>query len=276
MTNKPDRMAWLRGGKAHCANPPNPPPGSPWRLVLLGAPGVGKGTQAELLCSRLGTCHLSTGDILRAADCAGNDRTPALTAALASMKAGALVSDETILELVGERGRCLRCCGGFVLDGVPRTVAQAEALSKFLDREGVALDAVFSYELPIDEIVSRLAGRRVCPGCKAVYHMTMQPPTRPGICDACGKQLIQREDDKPETIRTRMRVYQESTQPLLEWYAQRGLLIQVPAFGTPEQIYVRTWTCGRTAPDAFKQPEPSHAGAPAVGGEAPALHARHP
>ncbi len=276
MTNQPDRMAWLRGGKAHCANPPNPPPGSPWRLVLLGAPGVGKGTQAELLCSRLGTCHLSTGDILRAADCAGNDRTPALTAALASMKAGALVSDETILELVGERGRCLRCCGGFVLDGFPRTVAQAEALAKFLDREGVALDAVFSYELPIDEIVSRLAGRRVCPGCKAVYHMTMQPPTRPGICDACGKQLVQREDDKPETIRTRMRVYQESTQPLLEWYAQRGLLIQVPAFGTPEQIYVRTWTCGRTAPDAFKHPAPSHNGAPAVGGEAPALHAPHP
>jgi adenylate kinase len=275
MTNKPDRMAWLRGGKAHCANPPNPPPGAPWRLVLLGAPGVGKGTQADLLCSRLGACHLSTGDILRAAACTDCERTPALEAALASMKAGALVSDETILELVGERGRCLRCCGGFVLDGFPRTVAQAEALSRFLEREGVALDVVFSYELPIEEIVSRLAGRRVCPKCKAVYHTVMQPPTRPGICDACGTALLQREDDKPETIRTRMRVYEESTLPLLAWYAERGLLIQVPAFGTPEQIYVRTWTCGRTAPDAFRPKSPRGA-APAVGGGAHALSARRP
>jgi adenylate kinase len=237
---------------------------------------VGKGTQADLLCSRLGACHLSTGDILRAAGCAGDDRSPALEAALASMKAGALVSDETILELVGERGRCLRCCGGFVLDGFPRTVAQAEALSELLKREGVELDAVFSYELPLDEIVSRLAGRRVCPKCKAVYHLSMQPPTRPGICDACGTALIQREDDKPEVIRTRMRVYQESTQPLLDWYAHRGLLIQVPAFGSPEQIYVRTWTCGRTVPEAVNPASPPHSGAPAAGGEAPALHARHP
>jgi adenylate kinase len=235
---------------------------------------VGKGTQAELLCTRLSACHLSTGDILRAADCAGRERSPALTAALFSMKQGALVSDEIMLDLVSERGRCLRCCGGFVLDGFPRTVAQAEALAGIMEREGVGLDAVFSYELPIDEIVDRLAGRRVCPGCKAVYHATMQPPQSPGICDACGRQLVQREDDKPETIRTRMRVYLENTQPLLEWYAQRGLLIQVPAHGTPEQIYARTWTCGRSKHAGLTPASGGTAAPPAAGGEAPALHAR--
>jgi adenylate kinase len=192
------------------------------------------------------------------------------------MRKGALVSDEIMLDLVGERGRCLRCCGGFVLDGFPRTVAQAESLARILDREGVGLDAVISYELPIEEIVSRLAGRRVCPGCKAVYHMTMQPPQRPGVCDACGTPLIQREDDKPETVRTRMRVYLENTLPLLEWYAQRGLLIQVPAHGTPEQIYVRTWTCGRSAHAGLTPSSGGSAGGAPVGGEAPALHARHP
>ena len=229
---------------------------------------MGKGTQAEILCTRLGACHLSTGDILRAADCAGKgDRSPALLAALYSMRQGALVSDETILELVGERGRCLRCCGGFVLDGFPRTVAQAVALAKLLEREGVALDAVFSYELPIDEIVGRLAGRRVCPACKAVYHLTRQPPQRAGICDVCGKALIEREDDKPETIRTRMRVYEENTKPLLEWYAERGLLIQVPAHGTPEQIYARTWICGRSLPGLIP-PEGEEDGRAAAGGEA--------
>lgn len=243
----PDRKAWLQGGASVCNNPPDPPAGSPWRLVLLGAPGVGKGTQAQLLANRLGACHLSTGDIFRAA--AGTcekERSPALAAALSSMKQGALVSDEMVLALVGERGRCLRCLGGFVLDGFPRTVVQAAALERLMEREGVKLDAVFDYELPIDEIVERLAGRRVCPECKAVYHLTGQPPQRAGICDRCGKQLIQREDDKPQTIINRMRVYQESTQPLLKWYAQRGLLITVPANGTPDQIYARTWTCGRT------------------------------
>jgi len=216
--------------------------------VLLGAPGVGKGTQAELLCERLGACHLSTGDILRSASCQGvRNRSPALQDALLSMRQGALVSDETMLELVGERGRCLRCCGGFVLDGFPRTVAQAEALDGLLTREGVGLDAVFDYELPTEEIVARLSGRRVCPGCKAVYHLAHQPPQKAGICDACGNRLIRREDDKPETILTRMRAYEKNTRPLLEWYGRRGLLVTVPAHGTPDEIYARAWTCGRSA-----------------------------
>jgi len=247
----PDRKAWLAGGDALCANPPDPPPGPSWRLVLLGAPGVGKGTQAKLLSARLGACHLSTGDILRNADCqAPRDRSPALEAALASMHKGDLVSDEIMLRLVGERGRCMRCCGGFILDGFPRTVAQAEALDVILAREGVSLDAVFDYELPTEEIVERLGGRRVCPSCKAVYHLARQPPQKPGVCDLCGAELIRRDDDKPETILVRMKAYEASTRPLLEFYAKKGLLVTVPAQGTPDEIYARAWTCGHAEPSA--------------------------
>jgi adenylate kinase len=269
--NKPNRLAWLNGGDAVCSNPPDPPPGAPWRLVLLGAPGVGKGTQAELLCARLGACHLSTGDILRAAGEPNRlNRSPALEAALELMRKGALVSDGIILDLVGERGRCLRCCGGFVLDGFPRTVAQAEALEKLLDREAVGLDSVFNYELPLDEIVSRLGGRRVCPECKAVYHLTRHPPKRTGICDRCGKRLRRREDDRPEAIRTRMRAYEESTKPLLDWYGQRGLLVTIPAHGTPNEIYARTWICGRSVRAGLTPP----AGRPDHGSEVgDAVHA---
>ena len=244
--SQPDRLAWLKGGGAECTPPARPAP-APWRLVLLGAPGVGKGTQADLLCERLGACHLSTGDILRGASKSdGCGLSPALQTALEDMRRGELVTDETILELVRERGRCLRCGGGFVLDGFPRTVAQAEALGKLLEREGVELDAVFNYELPIEEIVARLGGRRVCPKCKAVYHVTGQPPAHEGICDRCGAGLVQREDDRPEAIRTRMRVYAESTAPLLDWYRPRGL-VTVPAYGTPDQIYARAWGCCRAA-----------------------------
>lgn len=246
---KPDRQAWLGGGDDRCNNPPDPPPGQPWRLVLLGAPGVGKGTQAEILCSRLSTCHLSTGDILRAAQCDGKaTHTQALEGALVSMRQGALVSDEVMLQIVSERGRCLRCCGGFVLDGFPRTLAQAEALEALLAREGVALDAVFNYELPSEEIVERLGGRVVCRECKAVYHETRQPPQRPGLCDKCGNPLFRREDDRPEAIRTRLKAYDEANKPVVDWYTSKGLLINVPAHGTPEEIYVRTWTCGRAVP----------------------------
>jgi adenylate kinase len=244
---KPDKKAWFQGGAAVCANPPDPPIGAPWRLVLLGAPGVGKGAQATLLCERLGACHLSTGEMLRAAGCQGSPvRSPALRTALANMRKGALVPDDIMLELVSLRRHCLRCSGGFVLDGFPRTVAQAEALDALLGREGLALDAVFDYELPVEEIVARLAGRRICAGCGAVYHVTGRPPQRSGICDACGKRLVQREDDRPEAIHERMRLYGENTQPLLDWYSRKGLLVTVPANGTPDEVYARTWISGRT------------------------------
>src|ERR1019366_5940510 len=176
MPTKLDQKAWIRGGTVQCEPAPELN-GVPRRLVLLGAPGVGKGTQAELLCANLGACHLSTGDIFRAAKALdANERTPALTAALDYMRRGDLVPDETVLALVAERMGCLRCEGGFLLDGFSRTVAQAEALEKLLASEHLKLDAVLSYELPLEHVVSRLSGRRTCPNCKAVFHIEGRPP----------------------------------------------------------------------------------------------------
>lgn len=235
-----DRAAWLKGGLAHCNHPPRPH-GKPVRLVLLGAPGVGKGTQAEMICDRLGACQLSTGDVFRMAktlcEC---ERTPALTAALEFMRRGDLVPDTTVLQIVRERGACLECCGGFVLDGFPRTVAQAEALAQLFAEHHVAPKAVVNYELPQEKIVSRLSGRRTCEQCKAVFHVETRPSRMPGVCDHCGGKLIQREDDRTEAVRVRMEAYERSTAPLKEYYQQRGLLISVSAEGTPEEIYQRT------------------------------------
>jgi len=240
-TPKRDRAAWLKGGDAVCLNPPSEPNGRVWRLVLLGAPGVGKGTQAELLSERLGACQLSTGDIFRAAKCAGNgERSPALEAALHYMIRGDLVPDETVLGIVRERARCLRCCGGFLLDGFPRTVAQAEALEALLKKENVPLTAVLNYEMPLDQIVARLSGRRTCPKCKAVYHTSNRPPRVPGICDHCGGELVQREDYRPESVRVRMETYEKSTRPLIDFYKQRGLLVKINADGPAEEVYQRT------------------------------------
>ena len=225
-----DRAAWLKGGNHRCQMPPRTPSGKVWRIVLLGAPGVGKGTQAEMLCEHLGTCHLSTGDIFRAAKALDPSQlTPALKAALVYMRKGELVPDETVLALVKERVACLRCDGGFLLDGFPRTVAQAETL-----------DAVLSYDLPLEQVVARLSGRRTCPNCKAVFHIEARPPKVPGVCDHCGGKLYQREDDRPESIRVRMEAYERSTAPLADFYRRRHLLVSVPAEGSPEAIYERT------------------------------------
>jgi adenylate kinase len=211
----------------------------PYRLVLFGPPGVGKGTQAELLTHVLGTCHLSTGDVFRAAPCAG-EQSPAAKEALDAMRRGELVSDALVVALVRERARCLRCRGGFLLDGFPRTIAQAEALDVLLAEQGVSLDAVLDYELPTEEIVARLSGRRTCPRCKAVYHVTTRPPAAEGVCDQCGGGLVQREDDRPEAVRVRMQTYQASTQPLTEYYRRTGKLVRVQATGTPAEILERT------------------------------------
>jgi adenylate kinase len=236
------RVAWIQGGAVKCEILP-PLPSRIFRLVLLGAPGVGKGTQAELLCERLGTCHLSTGDIFRAAKSLGaGERSPALEAALDYMKRGDLVPDQTVLDLIRERISCLRCRSGFLLDGFPRTVAQAEAFAKILDQEHIQLDAVLNYDLPIEKVVARLSGRRTCPKCKAVFHVTGRPPRVEGICDHCGTKLQQREDDRPEAVRVRMAVYEKSTRPLADFYQQRGLLVTILAEGTPEEIYQRTLT----------------------------------
>jgi adenylate kinase len=211
------------------------------RLVLLGAPGVGKGTQAALLHERLGACHLSTGDVFRTAGSRpGSAQSPAIKEALAFIRRGELVPDSTVLEIVRERRACLHCPSGFILDGFPRTVPQAEALKVLLDHEGLALTAVIDYDLPVKDTVERLAGRRTCSRCKAVYHVIERPPTLAGRCDLCQAPLLQREDDCPESIRVRLETYTRSTAPLIEFYQERGLLVVVKAIGTPEEIFSRT------------------------------------
>lgn len=230
-----DRATWLQGPAAACSVPPQVD--SQWRLVLLGAPGVGKGTQAQLLSQRLGACHLSTGDVFRAAggrsEC---DQSPAMAAATQFMRRGELVPDSTVWEMVRERRGCLHCRGGFLLDGFPRTLSQAESLKLLMDKEGISLSAVINYELPLDEIVARLSGRRTCKACKAVYHVTGQRPKVEGVCDRCSGELIQRDDDRPESIVVRMEAYQRLTMPLIQFYSSLGVLVSVAASGTPEEI----------------------------------------
>jgi adenylate kinase len=207
----------------------------------LGAPGVGKGTQADLLHQHLGACHLSTGDVFRAAaslrEC---EQSPAMKQALDFMRSGELVPDATVLEMVRERSECLHCRGGFILDGFPRTLGQAESLKQLLDREGVLLTAVVNYDLATSEIVDRLAGRRTCEKCKAVYHVTERPPKIADRCDRCEGKLFQREDDRPESIRVRLEAYERSTAPLIKFYRDWGLLVQVTATGSPDEICART------------------------------------
>lgn len=239
VTERNDRATWLHGPAASCAKMPAGS-GQPWRIILLGAPGVGKGTQAEQLCKKLGACHLSTGDVFRAAKGSGQAAlTPAMSAAVCCMKAGKLVSDETVLEVVRERTKCLTCGGGFILDGFPRTVPQAEALGVTLQEQKLALDAVVNLTMPLSQIVARLSGRRTCGKCKAVYHVTGRPPKVADVCDSCGGALIQREDDRPESITVRMEAYEASTAPLASYYEKQGLLMSIAATGTPEEI------CGR-------------------------------
>ncbi len=187
------------------------------KLIMLGAPGAGKGTQAAILSRRLGIPTISTGNILRAAVKNG---TPVGLKAKSYMDAGRLVPDEVIIGIVAERLAEPDCVGGYILDGVPRTIAQAEAL----DQEGVVFDAVVDIEVADAVIERRMSGRRSCPGCGATYHIEAAPPKVEGVCDVCGGELVQRADDRPETVRSRLAVYHAETEPLRDLYARRGLL----------------------------------------------------
>jgi adenylate kinase len=233
-----DRAAWLQGPSAKCQAVTEID--NPYRLVLLGAPGVGKGTQADLLRRNLHACHLSTGDVFRAASKSQYELSPAMKVALEYMKRGDLVPDTTVWEMVRERSGCLHCGGGFILDGFPRTVGQAESLRRLMLEEKLTLSAVVNYELPVSEIVARLSGRRICEKCKAVYHLTELPPKKAGKCDRCDGNLFQRDDDRPESIKVRLEAYDRSTAPLIDFYQKFGLLLPISAAGSPEQIYQRT------------------------------------
>ncbi len=240
MLETTDRAAWIKGAGARCANE-KPAARQIWRLVLLGPPGVGKGTQAELLCAHLGVCHLSTGDVFRACRALpAPERAPAINAALELMERGELVSDEVVMDVIRERARCLHCGGGFLLDGFPRTLAQAAALESLLRDEGLVLTAAVNYTMDLEEIVGRLAGRRVCAKCGATFHLTRRPSRLPGVCDACGGKLCQREDDRPETVRVRMQAYQKSAGPVVEFYEKRGLLRSIGAAGRPREVFDET------------------------------------
>ena len=190
------------------------------KLILLGAPGAGKGTQAEILSEKLGIPTISTGNILRAAIQEG---TPIGLEAKSYMDAGKLVPDSVIIGIVADRLAQPDCAEGFILDGVPRTIGQAEAL----DESGITFDHVLSIEISDQEIEERMGGRRVCGTCGAPYHLIAKPPKHEGVCDLCGGALIHRDDDKPATVRSRLRVYHQETEPLKEYYKRKGLLSPV-------------------------------------------------
>jgi adenylate kinase len=203
------------------------------RLVFLGPPGVGKGTQAKFLAERKKLVHVSTGDILREAVAQG---TPIGMKAKRYMQQGLLVPDQLVVEIVTERISVPDCSRGFILDGFPRTVPQAEALDRFLDARGQRLDAVVNFHCSPESLVKRLSGRHICKSCGANFHLKFNPPMQEGRCDRCQGVLYQRPDDRPETITERLAVYHRQTETLIDYYRKQGILVSVPAEGTIDQV----------------------------------------
>ena len=213
------------------------------KLILLGAPGAGKGTQAGVLNKELGIPTISTGNMIRAAIKEG---TPVGLRAAATMKGGRLAPDDLVLEIIHERVAKADCANGYILDGAPRTLVQAEAL----ERDGIQFDHVISLEIPDEVVMARMTNRRVCESCGASYHLVAVPPRVPGVCDACGGKLIQRKDDEPETVKERLEIYHRETEPLKKFYRDRGLLRQIenqPTLAETTQVILRV--LGRESDD---------------------------
>lgn len=205
-------------------------------LILFGPPGAGKGTQAQFLVDQFKIPQISTGDMLRAAV---RQQTPLGVKAQEIMQQGGLVSDEIVLGIVEERLAQDDCSKGFVLDGFPRTIPQAESLAKILERSGRSIEHVVSLEVDTDELVKRLSGRRSCPACGKGYHITFDAPKQSDICDVCGVALVQREDDREETVRNRLSVYDQQTAPLKDMYQAQQLLRTIPGMGPIGEVQRR-------------------------------------
>jgi adenylate kinase len=197
---------------------------------------VGKGTQAQRLSAQRGIPKISTGDILREAVL---KKTALGVQARSFMDSGKLVPDEVVIGIIRERMKEADSQKGFILDGFPRTVPQAQALASMLHQDGRTIDRVLNFELVDEELVRRLSGRRSCPNCQAVYHLEFSPPKKPDLCDRCGGNLIQRSDDQPETIRKRLEVYRSQTVPLIRFYDQQALLARIDGSGAPEAVFQR-------------------------------------
>ena len=204
------------------------------KLILLGAPGAGKGTQAKLLTERYGIPHISTGDIFRENI---KNATELGKQAKEYIDAGKLVPDELTIGLVMDRLAKDDCAKGYILDGFPRTIPQAEKLTEALEAGSGEIDAAIDVEVPDEVIIERMSGRRVCPKCGASFHVVNIPPKKEGICDLCGEALITRADDQPETVKNRLSVYHEQTQPLIDYYGRKGLVLTVDGTKEMEAVF---------------------------------------
>jgi adenylate kinase len=202
-------------------------------LILLGPPGAGKGTQAKILIKKYGIPQISTGDILRSAV---KEQTPMGVKAKGFMDSGALVPDEVVVGIVEERIGKPDCAEGYILDGFPRTVAQADSLTVMLRNKGAGIDHVISITVDNEELLKRITGRRTCKGCGAGYHVLYDPPKQADVCNECGGELYQRDDDREETMRRRLEVYEEQTSPLIAYYTDRNLLRTVDGMGDIDDI----------------------------------------
>ncbi|GAA3120212.1 adenylate kinase [Streptomyces rameus] len=207
------------------------------RIVLVGPPGAGKGTQAVRLAEKLGIPHISTGDLFRANI---SRQTELGKLAKSYMDAGNLVPDEVTIAMAKDRMEQPDAENGFLLDGFPRNVSQAEALDQLLQSEGITLDAVLDLEVPEDEVVKRIAGRRICRNDSShVFHVTYSPPKKEGVCDVCGGELYQRDDDSEDTVRKRLEVYHTQTEPIIDYYKAQGLVVTISALGPVDEITQR-------------------------------------